>query len=292
MSKVDPRKLQKVRTARSAEHMDIHGYHLQVDEHTTLWLEVARAEADPNAARRATLRRATSFRSHHSEARSRSSVNPSHHDHGHSHGHRDSDAAPQLHLQHHVHNESNPDDLWSFDSDVQSTREIVEKTEEPGIDALRGTFGAIGTIIRAKRRIRALSAASHATRGTASEDSDVRSRTSTTIRPSWLSGHWATPKGSRFQPMHGEHDMEKGHVEIVGVTNEKENITNEPWLASPTAVFRDPSLTIPTASSSTVPLNALAAHSPTIHFPNESISSDSLLSSANKHGSLMSMMQR
>lgn len=272
MSKVDPRKLQKV------------------DEHTTLWLEVARAEADPNAARRATLRRATSFRSHHSEARSRTSNVPSHHAHSHGHGHTDSDAAPQLHLRHHVHSDGNPDDFdWSFDSDVQSTREIVEKSEEPGIDALRGTFGAIGTIIRAKRRIRALSAASHATRSTMSQGTDDRA--STNVRPSWLSGHWVTPKSSRFQPMHDASDAEKGHVEIIEASDD-DNITEKQRVASPsTMTSRSPSLNVPPASSSTIPLNALTTRA-SIHFANDSISSDSLLSSENKHASLTSSTTR
>ncbi|EKM61514.1 uncharacterized protein PHACADRAFT_190687 [Phanerochaete carnosa HHB-10118-sp] len=268
MSKVDPRKLQKV------------------DEHTTLWLEVARAEADPNAARKATLRHATSFRSHHSEVRSRTSGGPSHHGHGYSH--RDSDAAPQLHLQHHIQNEGNPDDLeWSFDSDVQSTREIVEKSEEPGIDALRGTFGAIGTIIRAKRRNRALSAASRATHSSMSLDTDIRSLTSATVRPSWLSGHWTTPKGSRFQPMPGGSDVEKGRVEVVEAP-EEENVTEKPRADSPITISSSSSFHFHPASSSTIPLNALPTHS-TIRFSDGSVSSDSLLSSESKHTSLTSM---
>jgi len=36
---------------------------------------------------------------------------------------------------------------------------IVEKTEQPGIDSLRGTFGTVGTIIRNRRRTTALSEA-------------------------------------------------------------------------------------------------------------------------------------
>ncbi|GJE89471.1 magnesium transporter NIPA-domain-containing protein [Phanerochaete sordida] len=265
MSKVDPRKLHKV------------------DEHTTLWLEVARAEADPNAARRATLRRATSFRSHHSDARSRNSGMPSH-------GHTDSDAAPQLHLRHHVHNEGNPDEFeWSFESDAQSTREIVEKSEEPGIDALRGTFGAIGTIIRAKRRMRALSAASHGSRSTISQDTEVR--TSTNVRPSWLAGHWVTPKGSRFQPMHDDSDVEKGRVEITEVS-EEENITEKPRTLSPETTPRSLPHHIHPATSSTIPLNAIGTTKSSIHFASDSISSDSLLSSENKHTSLTNITNR
>ncbi|KAF8500603.1 magnesium transporter NIPA-domain-containing protein, partial [Hysterangium stoloniferum] len=38
----------------------------------------------------------------------------------------------------------------------EEDRAVVAKTEDPGIDALRGTFGTVGTIIRARRRATAL----------------------------------------------------------------------------------------------------------------------------------------
>ena len=37
-------------------------------------------------------------------------------------------------------------------SDTEDEDVIVEKTEQPGIDSLRGVFGAVGTIIRNRRR--------------------------------------------------------------------------------------------------------------------------------------------
>lgn len=46
-------------------------------------------------------------------------------------------------------------DASPTDSDSSETEDnevIVEKVEQPGIDSLRGTFGAIGTIIRNRRR--------------------------------------------------------------------------------------------------------------------------------------------
>ena len=47
----------------------------------------------------------------------------------------------------------------SDSSDMEDEEVIVEKTEQPGIDSLRGTFGAVGTIIRNRRRTTALSEA-------------------------------------------------------------------------------------------------------------------------------------
>jgi hypothetical protein len=40
----------------------------------------------------------------------------------------------------------------SGSSDTEDSEVIVEKVEQPGLDSLRGTFGAIGTIIRNRRR--------------------------------------------------------------------------------------------------------------------------------------------
>ncbi|KAF7798511.1 hypothetical protein EIP86_009732 [Pleurotus ostreatoroseus] len=183
----------------------------KVDEHTTLLLEAARQEADPNIARRiernATLR---SRRSRRSAIGSRMSSGQS-------------NAIPRI---------SSPDGLpldSQFDEEFgvnvesdpdEKAREIVEKTEEPGIDSLRGTFGAIGTIIRARRRARALSAASASnvrnSRSSLSIHSQTQEgmrRTSTGSRPGWLSGRWSSHQGSRFEPVREDHDVEKGVVE-------------------------------------------------------------------------------
>lgn len=246
----------------------------QVDEHTTLLLEAARLEVDPNAARKASLRRegrASTIRSRHSGIRSRTSSGPTHPPESES-------GAPRLHLSHHISNEEVDDLDWSFD-DVQSTREIVEKTEEPGIDALRGTFGAIGTIIRAKRRMRALSAASHASQSSTGHhvDEHARSVGSVNVRPSWLVGPWSTPKGSRFQPMHDEHDLEKGTSEMVETRDEKGNIVvlRKPVAASPLALSRVPSPASGHAAASTpIPLHALR-NFPSINSGNESMASGS-----------------
>ncbi|KIP04337.1 hypothetical protein PHLGIDRAFT_76121, partial [Phlebiopsis gigantea 11061_1 CR5-6] len=142
----------------------------------------------------------------------------------------------------------------SFDSDAQSTREIVEKTEVPGIDSLRGTFGAIGTIIRTKRRMRALSAASQASQASASRPS-AEARGSANGRPGWLSGHWSTPRGSRFQPMHEGEDLEKGRVQMVEASNEKGSL-EMPALPTPIALSRTTSFP-GQPTSSTIPLQLL-----------------------------------
>ena len=64
-------------------------------------------------------------------------------------------------------------------SDTEDEEIIVEKTEQPGIDSLRGTFGAVGTIIRNRRRTTALSSAhnrSHAQNRRGSETSGLTSQ--------------------------------------------------------------------------------------------------------------------
>lgn len=58
----------------------------------------------------------------------------------------------------HVLNEDPEADLVLPDLEDE-TRAVVEKTEDPGIDSLRGTFGTVGTIIRARKRATALSQA-------------------------------------------------------------------------------------------------------------------------------------
>jgi len=140
MSKVDPRSLPKV------------------DEPTALMLEVARRETDPFAVREVELERGGTMRSRRSRrARTTSSQGP---------------AIPPGRLQADQSTDhldaavEGPAELPDEDADVDSeldeleTKRIIAKTEEPGIDALRGTLGLIGTIIRARRRASALSARS------------------------------------------------------------------------------------------------------------------------------------
>lgn len=177
----------------------------QVDEHTALLLEAARSEIDPLAVRRASVRRSATLRSRrsrHSNVRSQISSDRA-----------PSDvfgAAPQVSLPGHITGEDSLEDFDLDFDDLASTQEIVQRTEAPGMDSLRGTFGAIGTIIRAKRRARALSAASHAraelsghvvhgqssnSRSEEGARSMARSGSGTSgHRPSWLPhGAWNTP---------------------------------------------------------------------------------------------------
>jgi magnesium transporter len=215
---------------------------VQVDEHTTLLLEAARSEVDPLAVRRASIRRSATLRSrrsHRSAVRSHTSS-----------GLETSDGVgsiPRVTLPDHITGE---EDLEDFDldfDDVASTKEIVQRTEEPGLDSLRGTFGAIGTIIRAKRRARALSAASHVRAEPSTQNHSQHSRLeggfrgrsgsggSGYVRPSWLPhGAWNTPRGSRFQPMEMPDDipdvpplpdLEKGIIEMR--ENDTTNKTHE-----------------------------------------------------------------
>ncbi|KAI0354604.1 DUF803-domain-containing protein [Trametes cingulata] len=143
MTKVDPRTL------------------TNVDEHTTLLLEAARQEVDPLATNAVELAPSGTMRSRRSRFSQRSRRVRSH-----TAGAPEDDADAQ----------SDPTAARSTDdleaglrSDAESDldvdlidekRAIVAKTEEPGLDSLRMTGGAIGTIIRARRRATALSAAS------------------------------------------------------------------------------------------------------------------------------------
>ena len=68
--------------------------------------------------------------------------------------------------------------LTDGDSDydfIEDKRAIIARTEEPGIDSLRMTGGAIGTIIRARRRATALSVASASRSHISSGNGSVRS---------------------------------------------------------------------------------------------------------------------
>jgi len=117
-----------------------------------------------------------------------------------------------------------------FDEETEK-RAIVEKVEEPGLDSLRGFSGAVGSIIRLKRRARELSHASQ-----------TRSRTSNLSVPSqghrssvssrgtpgspgkigwsggWFKGVWGTPRPSRLGTTGG--DLEKSPVIEVEETED------------------------------------------------------------------------
>ncbi|OBZ66028.1 putative magnesium transporter NIPA3 [Grifola frondosa] len=134
MTKVDPRSL------------------ANVDERTTLLLEAARQEVDPTL---------------HNQSNSNVSPRP----------YVLADPTPEqpnAESAQILEDGSTPSDIDSEIDFAEEKRAIVAKTEEPGIDSLRGTFGAIGTIIRARRRATALSAAS-ATRSRFSNASSIHS---------------------------------------------------------------------------------------------------------------------
>lgn len=238
---------------------------IQVDEHTTLLLEAARQEADPHAARKASLYRTSTLRSRPSRRsgiRSRTSSGPAQ-----SLG----SSVPQVHLPPHITGEDDLEELEMQFDDVSSTHEIVQKSEEPGIDSLRGTFGAIGTIIRAKRRARALSAASHA-HSEASHNrnsEELRSRGSSNmhgVRPSWLNGPWSTPKSSRFQAMElpdddHNHDVEKGRFHMFEKQGSPEKGVVTPGSqrsAGPPVVLSDSPSSV--GEDNAIQLHALASH--------------------------------
>lgn len=129
MSKVDPRKLSNV------------------DEHTTLLLEVAKQEPAPKASRELDSRsRSSALSSPRRRRRTTSSRSqaPSTMPLGVSHSVTDVESGA-----------SHVGDATLADSDSSDTEDIdiiVEKIEQPSLDSLRGTFGAIGTIIRNRRR--------------------------------------------------------------------------------------------------------------------------------------------
>ncbi|KAI0348820.1 DUF803-domain-containing protein [Trametes cingulata] len=144
MTKVDPRTL------------------TNVDEHTTLLLEAARQEVDPFATNAVELAPSGTLRSRRSRISQRSRRMRSHTAGAPEAGDGDAESDPTA--------ARSTDDLETgLRSDAESDlntdlidekRAIVAKTEEPGLDSLRMTGGAIGTIIRARRRATALSAAS------------------------------------------------------------------------------------------------------------------------------------
>lgn len=123
--------------------------------------------------------------------------------------------------------------------ELTETRHIVERTEEPGLDSLRGVAGALGTIIRARRRARELSAMSATRSATCSEAGSIhgdnalhtvgsRGSANSAHHHNWFQGLWST-RPSQFktmsdvesvkepQPSHSV-DAEKGRIERVEVT--------------------------------------------------------------------------
>ncbi|KAJ3552495.1 hypothetical protein NM688_g4124 [Phlebia brevispora] len=159
----------------------------------------------------------------------------------------------------------------------EKAREIVEKTEEPGLDSLRGTFGTIGTIVRARRRARALSAASANTnrrsRSSFSQHSQnqegLRRVSTASSRPGWLTGRWSSHQGSKFEPVKEDQDgdVEKGVVtEVVEVQEEKRmdegtSIARDQRTDSVCSSAHSPSPTDITTSPTAIPLRALQSQS-------------------------------
>ena len=147
MSKVDPRKLTNVRGVVDSYHNLADHSHVKVDEHTTLLLEVAKQESAPKASRELDAKSRSSALS--SPRRRRRTISsrsqaPSTMPLGVVHSPTDVESG-----RNHVWDAASPDD---DSSDLGDEEVIVEKTEQPGIDSLRGTFGAVGTIIRNRRR--------------------------------------------------------------------------------------------------------------------------------------------
>jgi len=147
MSKVDPRKLPNVSSMVNAHHNVAHPPH-KVDEHTTLLLEVAKREPAPKASRELDARSRTSAsssprrrlrRTMSSRSQAPSTMPP-----GVSHSPTD----VELGTSQAWHATPADDDS----GDTEDEEIIVEKVEQPGLDSLRGTFGAVGTIIRNRRR--------------------------------------------------------------------------------------------------------------------------------------------
>jgi len=226
MSKVDPRKLNFV------------------DGHTTLLLEAAKQEADPHAARAVDIRRSGTLRSRRSHRSQRS------------HTQHSITSAGEVPRPYPNGTDERPSDLnpadgqsqyeaeldaldIDVDDELSEKQAIVEKTEEPGMDSLRGVAGALGTIIRARRRARALSAASalrSRSDGASIDRPSIQSRESGGAgRPSgWLRGVWSSPKSSRFRnvgsvdkgigSMDGQ-DLEKGNPDIAVVESPDEDLS-------------------------------------------------------------------
>ncbi|EIW64173.1 DUF803-domain-containing protein [Trametes versicolor FP-101664 SS1] len=180
MTKVDPRTL------------------TNVDERTTLLLEAARQEVDPIAAQAVDLAPSGTLRSRRSRQRSRRT-----HSHaGTVEAGTDADSAAARSTDD-LEAGLRPDEESDLDQDfADEKRAIVARTEEPGIDSLRMTGGAIGTIIRARRRATALSAAS-ATRSRTSQLSSVAETGSMHSARASASTRRASPRGDSRSPAPG-----------------------------------------------------------------------------------------
>ena len=158
MSKVDPRKLPNVSRPVDAHHNPADSFFNKVDERTTLLLEVAKQEPAPKASRDIDAKSRSSDQS--SPRRRRRTMS----------SRSQAPSTMPLGVSHSVTDvESGASQVWdatlgeSDSSDIENEEVIVEKTEQPGIDSLRGTFGTVGTIIRNRRRTTALSEAHNRT---------------------------------------------------------------------------------------------------------------------------------
>ena len=154
MSKVDPRKLSNVSILVDVHHDLTDRFFDKVDEHTTLLLEVAKQEPAPKASRELDTRSRSSATS--SPRRRRRTMS----------SRSQAPSTMPLGVSRSVTDvESGASQVWEAtlaetdSSGAEDEDVIVEKTEQPGIDSLRGTFGAVGTIIRNRRRVTALSEA-------------------------------------------------------------------------------------------------------------------------------------
>lgn len=119
----------------------------KVDEHTTLLLEVAKQEPAPKVSRELDAKSRSSALS--SPRRPRRTMS----------SRSQAPSTMPLGVSNSVTDvEFGVSPVWDptlAGSDPEETEDeeiIVEKTEQPGIDSLRGTFGAVGTIIRNRRR--------------------------------------------------------------------------------------------------------------------------------------------
>ena len=142
MSKVDPRKLSNV-SDMTDYHRRLADLFPKVDEHTTLLLEVAKQEPAPKASRELDAGSRSSALSSPRRPRRPSSRSQA------------PSIMPLGAARSVTDIESGASQVWDptlADGNSSDTEVIVEKVEQPGIDSLRGTFGAIGTIIRNRRR--------------------------------------------------------------------------------------------------------------------------------------------
>ncbi|GJJ06677.1 hypothetical protein Clacol_000872 [Clathrus columnatus] len=227
MSKVDPRDL------------------VSVDERTSLLLQAARAEVDPKAARE--LERELSTASRISRRRTGTST------HTHPLHYSGSRIVPVngTDLESTIPSRPIDDDapeVMFHDDPEEEMKAILEKTEDPGIDALRGTFGAIGTVIRARKRKTVLAQARE------------RQRSRSGSQASQLSVPMSLTSGTRsfFRP--SQHrikdpsvtDLEKGALRSISVTSDP------PYSASGGSGFTSPLAISPE-------INPLA-RIPSIHF--------------------------